>query len=108
MINVGHIYFENTTKVLHDVDSKSNIQKVVQFDRNTTRFKVKEMVNPREIHPLGKFVVRLDEQCCDCRKLKKIHLPCSHVLATSKHVHISPHYRLDVVMKVYDHKFDKL
>ncbi|WVZ20508.1 hypothetical protein V8G54_007830 [Vigna mungo] len=49
MISVGHVYSENATKVLHDANSKSNTHRVVEFDRNTTRFRVEEMVNPREI-----------------------------------------------------------
>ncbi|WVZ00777.1 hypothetical protein V8G54_026846, partial [Vigna mungo] len=83
MISVGHIYSENAT--------------------NTIRFRVEEMVNPREIRPAGKFIVRLDERWCDYGKFQKIHLPCSHVLATCKHAHhdfniyINPYYRLDVI-----------
>ncbi|WVZ04019.1 hypothetical protein V8G54_024825 [Vigna mungo] len=45
MISVGHVYSENATKVLQDADSKSNTHKVVEFDRNTTRFRVEEMEN---------------------------------------------------------------
>jgi len=72
------------------------------------------MVNPREVRPVGKFVVRLDERWCDCGKFQKIHLSCSHVIAACKHAHhdfimyISPHYRLDVIMKVYDNLFGEL
>ncbi|WVZ24129.1 hypothetical protein V8G54_002673 [Vigna mungo] len=114
MISVGHIYSENATKVLQDGDLKSNTHRVIEFDRNTTRFRVEEMVNPREIRPAGKFVVRLYERWCDCGKFQKIHLPCSHVLVACKHAHhdfniyISPYYRLDVIMKVYNNLFGEL
>ncbi|WVZ25988.1 hypothetical protein V8G54_004532, partial [Vigna mungo] len=114
MISIGHVYFENATKVLQDAYSKSNTHRVVEFDRNTTRFRVEEMVNPRQIRPAGKSFVRLDERWCDCGKFQKIHLPCSHVLATCKHAHhdfniyISPYYRLDVSMKVYNNMFGEL
>jgi len=64
--------------------------------------------------PVGKFVVRLDERWCDCGKFQKLHLPCSHVIAACKHAHhdfsmyISQHYRLDVIVKVYDNLFGEL
>ncbi|WVZ15295.1 hypothetical protein V8G54_012861 [Vigna mungo] len=45
MISAGHVYSENATKVLQDADSKSNTHRVVEFDRNITRFRVKEMEN---------------------------------------------------------------
>jgi len=67
-----------------------------------------------KVCPVEKIVVRLDERWCDCGKFHKIRLPCSHVIATYKHlyhdfsVNISPHYRLDVIMKVYDNLFDEL
>ncbi|WVZ22252.1 hypothetical protein V8G54_000796, partial [Vigna mungo] len=94
MISDDHVYFE--------------------FDRNITRFKVEEMVNPREIRPARKFVVILDERWCDCDRFQKIHLSCSHVLAVCKHAHhdfniyISRYYRLDVIMKVYNNMFWEL
>ncbi|BAT97625.1 hypothetical protein VIGAN_09113100 [Vigna angularis var. angularis] len=75
MISVDHVYSEKATKVLQDADSKSNTHRVVEFDRNKTRFRVEDMVNPRQIRPAGKFVVRLDERWCDCGKFQKIHLP---------------------------------
>jgi len=114
MVNVGHVYSEYVTKVLQDVDSKSNTHRVVEFDRNTIRFRVDEMVNLREVRPPRKFVVILDESWCDCGKFQKIHLPCSHVILACKHAHhdfsmyISPHYRMDVFMKVYDNLFGEL
>ncbi|WVZ17526.1 hypothetical protein V8G54_010508 [Vigna mungo] len=94
--------------IIEDADFKSNTHRVVEFDRNTTRFRVEEMVNLREIRPARNFVVRLDERWCDCGKFQKIHLPCSHVLAACKHAHHdfniynSPYYKLDAIMKVYD------
>jgi len=114
MLSAGHVYSEYATNFLQDVDSKSNTHHVIEFDRNTTRFKVEEMVNPREVCHVGKFVVILNERWCDCGKFQKILQPCSHVITTCKHAHhdlsmyISPHYRLDVIMKVYDNFFDEL
>jgi len=72
------------------------------------------MVNPREVCPAGKFVVILNERWCNCGNFQKIHLPSSHVIAACKHAYhdfsmfISPHYTLDVVMKVYDNLFCEL
>jgi len=114
MVSASHVYSKYATKFLQDVDSKSNTHQVVEFDRNTTRFREEEMVNPREVRLAAKFVVRLDERWCDYGKFQKIHLPCSYVIAASKHAHhdfimyISPYYRLDVVMKVSDNLFDEL
>jgi len=114
MVNVGHVYSEYATNFLQDAESKSNTHHVIEFDRNTTRFRVEEIVNPREIRLAGKFVVRLDERWCNYGKFQKIHLPCSHVIAACKHAHhdfnmyISPHYRLDVVMKVCENLFGEL
>ena len=114
MVSAAHVYSEYATNFLQDADSKSNMHQVIEFDKNTTRFRVKEMVNPREVRPTGKFVVRLKERWCDCEKFQKIHLPCSHVIATCKHayhdftMYISSHYRVDVVMKVYDNLFVEL
>lgn len=61
-----------------------NTHRVVEFVKNTTRFRIKEIMHPREIRPVGKFVVRLDEWWCDYGKFQKIHLLCSHVLAAYK------------------------
>ena len=114
MVNVGHVYSEYATNFLQDAESKSNTHHVIEFDRNTTRFRVEEIVNPREVRPAEKFVVRLDERWCNCGKFQKIHLPCSHVIAACKHayhdfnMYISLHYRLHVIMKVYDNLFGEL
>jgi len=93
MLSAGHVYSEYATNFLQDADSKSNTHHVLEFDRNTIRFRVEEMVNPREVRPVGKFVVRLDERWCDCGKFQKLHLPCSHVIAACasrlQHVHKS-------------------
>jgi len=51
MLSVGHVYSEYATNFLQDVDSKSNAHHVVEFERNTTRFRVGEMVNLREVRP---------------------------------------------------------
>jgi len=80
MVSVGHAYSKYATNFLQDADSKWNTHQVVEFDRNTARFRVEEMVNPREVRCVGKFVVRLDERWCDCGKFQKIHIPCSHVI----------------------------
>jgi len=108
------VYSEYATNFLQDANSKSNTHHVVEFDKYTTRFRVEEMVNPTEVRPVGKYVIRLYERWCDCGKFQKIHLPCSHVIAACKHayhefsMYRSPHYRLDVVMKVYDNLFGEL
>ncbi|WVZ22511.1 hypothetical protein V8G54_001055 [Vigna mungo] len=79
MISVGHVYSKNATKVLQDADLKLNTHMIVEFDRNTTKFRVEDMV-----------------------------------LAACKHAHhdfkiyISPYYRLDVIMKVYNNMFGQL
>jgi len=62
MASAGHVYSKYATNFLQDADSKSNTHHVIEFDRNTTRFRVEEMVNPREVRPVGKFVVILDER----------------------------------------------
>jgi len=62
MVNVGHMYSEYATNFLQDADSKLNTHMVVEFDKTTTKFRVEEMVNPKEVRPVGKFVVRLDER----------------------------------------------
>jgi len=51
MVNAGHVYSEYATNFLQDVDSKSNTHMVVEFDRNSTRFRVEEMVNLKEVRP---------------------------------------------------------
>jgi len=86
-VSVSHVYSKYATNFLQDADSKSNMHWVVEFDRNTTRFRVDKIVNHREVRLLGKFVVRLDERWCHCEKFQKIHLPCSHVIAVCKHAH---------------------
>jgi len=114
MVSVGHVYSEYATNFLQDADSMSNTHRVIEFDRNTTRLKVEKMVNLKEVRPTGKFVVRLDERWCNCENFQKVHLPCAHVIIACKHAHqdfimyISPHYRLDVIMKVYDNLFGEL
>ena len=47
MVSVGHVYSEYAINFLQDVDSKSNMHQVNEFDRNTTRFRVEKMVNPK-------------------------------------------------------------
>ncbi|ESW21222.1 hypothetical protein PHAVU_005G052300, partial [Phaseolus vulgaris] len=74
-------------------------------------FFMKEMVNPRKVRLAGKFVLRLNEQLCDCGKFQKLHYLCSHVLVKCKHVHhdfdqyINHLYSLDEVNKVYYNLF---
>jgi len=103
ILSVGHVYSEYATNFLQDANSKSNTHQVVAFDRN-----------PREVRHARKFVVSLDERWCDCGNFQSIHLPCSHIIAACKDAHhnfnmyISPYYRLDVVMKVYDNFFGEL
>jgi len=88
MVSVGHVYSEFATKVLQDANSKLNMHRMVEFDRNTTRFKVEEMVNPREVRPPRKFVVILDERWWACGMFQKIHISCSHVIVACK-MHIT-------------------
>jgi len=87
MMVVGHVYSEVVAKELEDAQSKANTHIVFSFDRRNTRFLVEEKQNPREVRPLGRYVVHLDELCCDCGKFQKVHLPCSHVLAACKYAH---------------------
>jgi len=49
MVSVGHVYSKYETNFLQDADSKSNTYQIVEFDRNTTRFRMEEMVNLREV-----------------------------------------------------------
>ena len=48
MVSAGHVYSEYAINFLQDANSKSNTHHVVEFDRNTTRFRVEEMVNPKK------------------------------------------------------------
>nr|KYP46119.1 hypothetical protein KK1_032286 [Cajanus cajan] len=51
---------------------------------------------------------------CDCGKFQKVHIPCSHVLASCLHAHhnyqtyISPIYTLQQVAKIYERQFREL
>jgi len=49
MLSAGHVYSEYATNFLQDADSKSNTHHVVDFDRNTIRFRVEEMVNQESV-----------------------------------------------------------
>ncbi|KAG5098464.1 hypothetical protein JHK82_048318 [Glycine max] len=62
-------------------------QVYTQFNRCDTWFLVQETINPRKVWPTGNFTVRLDERWCDCGKLQKLHMPCSHVVIACKHAH---------------------
>ena len=80
---------------------------VLEFNRCDTWFLVQETINPRKVWPTGNFTVRLDERWCDCGKLQKFHMPCSHVVIACKHAHheyksyIHLVYKLQSVSNVY-------
>ncbi|KHN16452.1 hypothetical protein glysoja_047324, partial [Glycine soja] len=67
----------------------------------------KETVNLREVQFVGDFMVRLDEWWCNCGKFQKLHMPCSHVVATCKHTrhgsrnYICPVHMLESVSNMY-------
>jgi len=52
-------------------------------------------------------MVRLDEWWCNCGKFQKLHMPCSHVVATCKHTrhgsrnYICPVHMLESVSNMY-------
>ncbi|RZB52977.1 hypothetical protein D0Y65_049151, partial [Glycine soja] len=52
-----------------------------------TRFLVQETINLREVRLTGDFTIKLEERWCDCGKFQKLHMLCSHVVATCKHAH---------------------
>nr|KYP62085.1 hypothetical protein KK1_016608 [Cajanus cajan] len=114
MINAGHVYSEIASKTIQDAQSKANTHRVITFERSSTRFLVEETQHPGEVRPAGRFTVRLDEMWCDCGKFQKVHIPCSHVLASCLHAHhnyqiyISPIYTLQQVAKVYEGQFGEL
>jgi len=87
MTKTGNFCSQIATKLLEDGHSKSHTHRVLEFDRNSIRFLVKEMVNSRKLRPMGKFVIKLDEGWCDCGKFQTIHLPRFHVLIACKQGH---------------------
>jgi len=46
MVSDSHVYSEYATNFLQDANSKLNTHYVNEFDRNTTRFRLEEMINP--------------------------------------------------------------
>uniref|UniRef100_A0A0R0KY35 SWIM-type domain-containing protein n=1 Tax=Glycine max TaxID=3847 RepID=A0A0R0KY35_SOYBN len=97
---------EVLNKVIEDTLRKENTHNILEFNRCDTRFLVQETINSREVWPIGDFIVKLDEIWCNCDKFQKLHMPCSHVVATCKHAH--PVYMLESVSNVYKGLFEEL
>ncbi|KAH1161954.1 hypothetical protein GYH30_000713 [Glycine max] len=82
-------------------------QVYMEFDQCDTQFLVQETINPKEVWLAGDFTIMLDERWCDCGKLQKLHMPCTHVVAACKHAHheyrnyIHHVYTLESVSNVY-------
>ena len=108
------VYMEVLNKVIEDTLRKENTHNILEFNRCDTRFLVQETINSREVWPIGDFIVKLDEIWCNCDKFQKLHMPCSHVVATCKHTHhghnnyIHPMYRLESVCNIYKTLFGEL
>ncbi|KAH1262079.1 hypothetical protein GmHk_02G004782 [Glycine max] len=100
------VYMEVLNKVIEDTLRKENTHNILEFNRCDTRFLVQETINSREVWPIGDFIVKLDEIWCNCDKFQKLHMPCSHVVATCKHAH--PVYMLESVSNVYKGLFEEL
>ena len=110
----GQVYKEVQNKIIEDALRKENTHNFIEFDLHNTRFLVQETTNLREVRLTGDFKVKLDERWCDCDKFQKLHMPCSHVVATCKHTHhghnnyIHPMYRLESVCNIYKTLFGEL
>ncbi|KAG5048747.1 hypothetical protein JHK85_009850 [Glycine max] len=78
----GQVYKEVQNKIIEDALRKENTHNFIEFDLHNTRFLVQETTNLREVRLTGDFKVKLDERWCDCDKFQKLHMPCSHVVAT--------------------------
>ena len=46
------------------------------------------------------FFVNIYEQWCDCCKLQKLHMSCSHAITTCKYVHVDYKHLINVVYKL--------
>jgi len=88
MIASKQVYTLIVAKFITEEETKSNTHFVQQFDRQRFQFQVEKIVNTRERHRMGKFIVRLDQRTCDYGKPQKLHMPCGHVIVACKHINI--------------------
>jgi len=87
MLASSQLYMEVLNKVIKDALRKTNAHTILEFYQCDTRFLVQETINLREVRLTGDFTIKLEERWCDCGKFQKLHMLCSHVVATCKHAH---------------------
>ncbi|KHN18280.1 hypothetical protein glysoja_035711 [Glycine soja] len=103
----SQVYTQVLNKAIEDAYRKTNTHTILEFNQCGTWFLIQEIINPREVRPAGDFTIRLDEKWCDCDKFQKLHMSCSHVVVSCKHVHheyknyIHPVYTLKSVSNIY-------
>ncbi|CAJ2648315.1 unnamed protein product [Trifolium pratense] len=111
VLQSGQQYSEACQKRIKEAMHKANSHQVIAFDRLNQTFRVMETVNHNEGRPMGRFLLKLGESCCDCGEFQALHLPCSHVIAACSHaaqayqVHIHDVYKAASVFCVYNNTF---
>ncbi|PNX59609.1 receptor-like protein kinase HSL1, partial [Trifolium pratense] len=85
VLQSGQQYSEACQKRIEEAMHKANSHQVIAFDRLNQTFRVMETVNHNEGRPMGRFLLKLGESCCDCGEFQALHLPCSHVIAACSH-----------------------
>ncbi|KAF1894728.1 hypothetical protein Lal_00021021 [Lupinus albus] len=113
MIKAGHIYCEELTNVIKENQRQSTCQLVRSFSRETG---VAEVEAPSRFGGRHSkvYTVKLTNSWCDCGEFQSLRLPCFHAIATCSNLNldcgqfISPIYRLDNILKVYELEFQPI
>ncbi|KAF1872142.1 hypothetical protein Lal_00033796 [Lupinus albus] len=112
MIRACHIYCEELTKVINENSHKATFQLVHSFSRESGVSEV-EVVGRDGSRNCRVFIVRLNQNWCDCGEYKSLRL-LSYAIATCTSLNldfgqfISLVYRLDNLLKVYGHEFQPI
>ena len=64
IMNAKHVY-QVVVKALKDAQSNASTHIMLSFDRRNTKILVEESQNLREVRPLGRFAIHLDELWCE-------------------------------------------
>jgi len=82
------IYPEDITVILRKNEQQSIMCHVERYDRQSSKFDVKEMATSQRCRPMS-FTVKLNERWCDCGEFQALRLPCAHVMAVYSYSYLN-------------------
>jgi len=88
MMTLGKELADNVDNIIEAEEENANSMRIIAFNKQSIIFLVEQYLNPRQRRLLEKFEVNISERWCDCGKLQKLHMSCSHAITTCKYIHV--------------------